>query len=94
MEAGDCAAGDGHEQEREQLASDDGAAAVNELGYCGKLNVGMNDKDADDQQRNRSQLHVGGQIVSRLQQEPDRQDRRDEAIDRHHITRSAWTVEG
>ena len=31
VEAGDRAAGNGHEQEREELAADDGAAAVNEL---------------------------------------------------------------
>ncbi len=31
VEAGDRAAGDGHEQERKELAADDRAAAVNEL---------------------------------------------------------------
>ena len=51
----------------------------------GNLMSGMNDEDADDQDRNRSELDVGGKIVARLQQQPHRQDRRDEAIERHQI---------
>ncbi len=93
MEAGDGAAGDGHEQEGKQLAFDDGAAAVNELRERRELNVGMNDEDADDQQNDGAQLHVGGKIVARFEQEPDRQHRGDEAVG-HHQERDLVAVEG
>ena len=63
-----------------QLALDDRSAAVNELRDRGKLNVGMNNEHAKNQQRDGAQLHVGGEIIARLKQEPDRQDGCDEAV--------------
>ena len=93
MEAGDCAARDGNEQEREQLATDDRATAVNELSEGRELNVGMNDKDPDDQKGYGSQLHVSRQIVSRFKQKPYRQDRGDETIG-HHEEDDLMSAEG
>ncbi len=83
VESGNRAAGDGDEQEREQLALDDGAAAVDEVREGRKPDVGMNEEDTDDQHGDRAQLHVGGEIIARFEQQPDRQHGSDEAVMRH-----------
>ena len=46
VEAGDRAAGDGHKQEREQLAFDDRPAAVHELRERREPDVRMHQEDA------------------------------------------------
>ena len=51
MEAGDRAAGDGDEDEREQRAGDDRPAAADELREGRRLELRVDDDDADDQER-------------------------------------------
>ncbi len=47
VEAGDGAAGDGDEAEREDLAGEDGPGAVDEAREGGKLQLGAHEEDAD-----------------------------------------------
>ena len=43
----------------------------------------MDHEDADDQDGDGAQLHVGGEIIARRQQQPHRQHGGDKAVDRH-----------
>ena len=48
-----------------------------------ELNVRVHHEHADDQNRDRAELHVGGEVIARLQQQPHRQHRSDESVDAH-----------
>ena len=83
VEARHGAAGDGDEQEGEQGAGEDRAGAVDEGGDGRHLQVRTHDQYADGQGDDGPDLQEGRQIVARRQQQPDRNDRGDEAIDHH-----------
>ena len=51
VEAGNRAAGDRDEHEREERPGNDRAAAADELGERRRLQLGVDDDDADDQER-------------------------------------------
>lgn len=82
VEAGECTAGDGDEQEREQ-----GARHHRRVGPSGELadrrhgDLGPHDDDRGGQHHDGADLHEGGQVVARGQQQPHRQDGRDEPVD-------------
>ena len=80
VKAGDGATGDGDEQEREQRSRPHRAAAAREHGDRGHAQRRRHDRDADGQRRDRADLEKGGQIVTRGEQQPDRQDRGDRAV--------------
>ena len=81
MEARYCAAGDGDEQEREQVARPDRAGAVHELRQRGHLQFRRHDHDADRQAEDGADLQEGRQVVARGQQQPHGQHGGDEAVD-------------
>ena len=80
VEAGDRAAGDGDEDERVNLAGDDRPAAVDELRECRRVDRRRHHDRADDQRRDRAELHVRREVVARAEQHPHRQHRGDEAV--------------
>ena len=82
MEAGERAAGDGDEDERNHRAADDGAAALGEFGERGHVEVGHDEHDAEGQRADGADLQEGGQVVARQEQHPHGQDRRGEAVHR------------
>ena len=77
---GDRAARDGDEHEREQRPGDDRPAAADELARTPASEHRVDDDDADDEQRDRADLHERAEVVARAEQQPDRQHRRDEAV--------------
>ena len=81
MEARHRAAGDGDEEEREQVARPDRAGTVDELGQRGHLQLGRDHDDADGQADDGADLQEGRQVVARGQQQPHGQHRGDEAVD-------------
>ena len=56
---------------------------MNELGKGRKFYIGMNHKDADDQDGDRAQLDVGGKVVARFQYQPDRKNGCHQTVDAH-----------
>ena len=81
MEAGQRAAGDGDEQEREQGARERGAVALDREGRDGgHLQRGLRDQDADGEQHDGADLHERRQVVARRQQQPHRQHRGGETV--------------
>ncbi|MNM69470.1 hypothetical protein D3C81_810660 [compost metagenome] len=84
MEAGHRATGNGDEQEREHAALPHRASAVGELGQCRHLQFRHHDQDADGQANDGADLEEGGQVVTRGQQQPHRQHRRDETVADQH----------
>ena len=75
MEAGDSAAGDGNEQSREQVAQrgtgrGESIGKACECGHC--VDAGMAADDADDGEDHHAVEQEGAQVVTRLQQDPDR----------------------
>ena len=83
VKARDRAAGERDEQERKQLAAEDRARAVDEPGEGGHPDVRLQDADRDREQEDDAELDEGGEVVTRREQQPDRQDRGDEAIADH-----------
>ncbi|MPM38198.1 hypothetical protein SDC9_84827 [bioreactor metagenome] len=82
VEAGQCAAGDGDEQEREQVAGEGRALAVQgEVGDSRHRHDRADDQDGQRQEDDGADLHEGRQVVAWGQQQPDRQDRGQEAVD-------------
>ena len=83
MEAGDRAAGDGHEQSREHIAK--GAArrsdGVNEAGEGGHVERWMRADDADEREEHHGVQQEGAEVVTRLQQDPHRRDGSHEDVD-------------
>ena len=55
------------------LPGDDRSAAMDVRGERRKLQVGMDDEDADDERCQRAELHIRRQVIARLQQHPDGQ---------------------
>ncbi len=86
VEARHRAAGDGDEQEREQLARECRAGAVDELRHRRHLQVGTHDQDAERQAGDHPDLEEGRQVIARRQQQPHRRDRGDKAV-RHQDQR-------
>ncbi len=82
VEAGDSAAGDGDEDERPDGAGDDGAAAGDERGGDRHVDIRLDDEDAEGQRKHGADLHVGAEVVARSEEQPDRQNGGDEAVDR------------
>ena len=80
VEPGDRAAGDGDEHKGNDRAADDGAAAVGELGDGGHQHGGLHHGYAAGQHDDRADLQIGGQIVARAEQQPDRQYRGEKAV--------------
>src|ERR1700721_882857 len=80
MEAGDGSAGDGDKEKGKKLAGNDGASAVDIRREGWKLQAGVDDKHTCDQGGQRAQFYVGGEVVARLQQQPDRQHRSQEPV--------------
>src|SRR6266436_7914053 len=83
METRYRSAGNRHEQERKKLAFDDRSAAPDKLGEVREFDVWMYRKYADDQNGDRAQLHVGGQIIAWLKQKPNGQHGCDQPVDSH-----------
>ncbi len=72
MEAGECAAGDGDEEDREEeLAGSVGEADEGRSGHLA-LAVGTHDEDAEDSCDDHDDHHDGGEVVTRLLQGLDR----------------------
>ena len=80
MEARDGAAGDRDEQEGEEVAGPGRSGSVDEAGQRRHLHRRCDDRDADRQRRDRADLQEGRQIVAGREQQPDRQNRSDEAV--------------
>ena len=72
MEAGDCTAGDGDEQGREE-----GGGAVEALPACEcrQINSCAGEHDTDESDDHHAVEQEGGQVVTRLEQHPDRKQR-------------------
>ena len=82
VEAGQRAARDRDEQEREQRTREDGTVAVlAERRDRGDVDRRTRDDDAEREQDDRADLHERRQIVTRREQQPDRQDGRGEPVD-------------
>ena len=95
VEARDRAARDGDEQEREQAAGPDRTGAVDELGHRRHLHVRGHEGDAERQPDDGADLQEGRQVVARGEEQPDRQDRGDEAVaDQHPAELRAREGEG
>ena len=95
VEAGDRAARDGDEAEREQRAGNDRAAAAGELGERRHLQFRVDDDHAEREQEDRADLRERAQVAARREQQPHRQHRRDEAVDaeRDHDLRARQVEE-
>jgi hypothetical protein len=74
--------GDRDERERKQRSGHDGTAA-RELRERRHLQDRIHHDDADDQERDRPDLHERAQVVARREQQPHRQHGRDEPVARH-----------
>src|SRR5580700_6899203 len=83
MKSGNSAASDGDEKERKKRAFDDGASAVDVWGYGRELDLGMDEQNTDDQNGDGAELHIGGEIIARFKQQPDRQNGCDETVSGH-----------
>ena len=81
MEARHRTAGNGDEQEREQVARPHRAGAVHELRQRGHLQFRRHDHDTDRQTQDRADLQEGRQVVARSQQQPHGQNGGDETVD-------------
>ena len=81
MEAGNSAARDGNEAEREQRARNDGAAAAHVLAQRRHLEFRIDDDDAEGEQEDGADLREGAQVAARRQQQPHRHHRGREAVD-------------
>ena len=93
METGQSTASDGNEDERNHRTAHNRAAAVDEFGDGGHLELGHHKKNAKSKSQNRPDLQEGRQIVTRQQQQPDRKHRSKEAVDRdQHRHRLAINV--
>ena len=73
VKAGDRAAGDGDEAERENFAGEDGAGAVDEARERGHLQRRAHEQDADGERAIDAELHESAEIIARSEQQPDRQ---------------------
>ena len=80
VEAGHRTAGDGDEQEREQVAGPDRTTAIGKTRQRRHLQWRRNDQDTDRQRQDGAYLQEGRQIVARRQQQPHRQHGGDEAV--------------
>ena len=80
MEAGDRAACDGDEREREHFAAEDRTHAVGELGQRRHQRGRMQRDDAERERHDRSDFDERRKIVARREQQPDRQHRGEEAV--------------
>ena len=81
VEAGQGAAGDGNEDKGEDRAGNDRAAAADKLGDGLHQEVRTHKDDTDGQHGDGADLQVGGQVIAGAEQQPDRQDRGDKAVD-------------
>ena len=79
MEAGACAAGDGHEQQREEIRRNLAFA-----GERGHVERGMVEGDAEEPEQHHHIKQIGVEIVARLEEHPDGQDGRAEGVDEQH----------
>ena len=73
VEAGYGTAGNRDEQEGEQVATPGRAGTVDETGHGRHAHFGGNEQHTQRQAGNRADLQEGGQVVTRGQQQPDRQ---------------------
>jgi len=80
MEAGQGAAGDGDEDKGEDLARDDRATAGDVLGDRLHGQGRMDHGDAQGQHDDGADLQVGGEVVTRAEQQPYRQHRGDKTV--------------
>ncbi len=81
VEAGDRAAGDGDEDEGEDLAREDEAGAVGELRQLRHLQLRRDEDDGDGEGGDRADLHEGAEVVARGEEQPDGKDRGGEAVE-------------
>ena len=82
MESRERAAGDGDEEEREQGAREDGpVVAAGEFAEGRDGDFRADHDDGQGQHHDDADLHEGGEVVTRRQEQPDRQDGGDEAVD-------------
>ena len=56
---------------------------MNERREVRELDVGMNDENANHENRDCAELDVGREIVARLQHQPDGKNRCDQSVDGH-----------
>src|SRR5699024_1683736 len=80
VEAGDGAAGDGHEQQRHQARGALGHARV----HRGRDDLGPEDQHRAVEQAQRDEQLQAVEVVARLQQHPHRQHRGDRGVDEQH----------
>ena len=83
MEARKRAAGDRNEDERNHGAAHDRTAARNEVRKGGHLEIRHHEGNADRKRGDRADLEERREIVARQEQEPHREHRREEAVDRN-----------
>src|SRR6185437_16505107 len=94
VEAGHRAAGDGYEDEREYLAAEDRPMAVDERGQCRHPDLRVQHHDGDRKERHGAQLEKRGEVVTRREEQPYRQDGRDPTVADHEARkRQARPVE-
>ncbi len=84
METGDRAAGDGNKQEREQVARPDRPGTINKFGQRWHSQRRTHDQNPDRQTDNRTNFQEGREVITRREQQPDRQYRRDKTITHQH----------
>ena len=83
METGDCAAGNGNENKRQNRTVDNRAAALVKRGKHMHHDVRLNENNTQSQHQNCTDFKVGGQIIPRNQKQPDRQNRSNKAVQRN-----------
>ncbi|MNU63105.1 hypothetical protein D3C71_523500 [compost metagenome] len=84
METRYRATGNGDEQEREQTALPHRTGAVDELSQCWHFQLGHGDQNTDRQGNDGADFQEGRQVVTRRQDQPHRQYRRDETVTDQH----------
>ena len=82
VEARDGAARDRDEDEREEGARHERPAAGRESADGRRLHLGADEEHRDDDEGDRSDLHVARQVVAGTEQHPHGQDRREEPVGR------------
>ena len=81
METTDGSAGNGDEAKWKQFARNDGPRAVDKGGEGGHLEDGQHQQHAGGQGEDGAELHEGAEVVSRREQQPDRQHARGETVE-------------
>ncbi len=81
VEAGDGTTGDGNGDKGPDRAAQYRAAAVDELGHGGELDLRVDADNADDQGAEHADLHKAGDVAAWGEQQPDRQRGSEEGVD-------------